>query len=228
MKPRLSPEARARLEEARAIAQGKRIPAPVAPATGSRAPTSADVGVEEDRTAGSTARGGKGNRLLGAGLIGVVLLAGLALAGRLLVGRRPDLVGSTAAIQKGLLGGSGDDATRRKAVAEVIRNADQMTRKELDQARKALEEEWQRSRDEAIVAFFDAPEGDRGRLADEGIDRTLAYRKLRFGLSPQAPMEGGRRQRPPKDGDRRKLFARYAEALQAQAKKRGIDLPEWQ
>ena len=40
--------------------------------------------------------------------------------------------------------------------------------------------------------------------------------------------DGGRRQRPPKDRERRKLFERYGEALVAQAKKRGIALPEWQ
>ena len=110
----------------------------------------------------------------------------------------------------------------------MIRNADQMTKDELEAARKALDEEWKRCRDEAIDAFVAAPESDRPRLADEGIDRTIAYRKLRFGLSPQAQQEKGRRQKPPKDADRRKLFDRYAAALQAQSKKRAVDLPEWQ
>ena len=228
MKSRLSPEAKARLEAARALAQGKPAPDAAgrssAPAKGG--PAAADPAGAVDAAGNGK---GKGGRLALAALLGVVLLGAVAVAGRIFVGRRPDLVGSTAAIQKGLLDGHADDAARRKAVAAVIRNADQMSRQELDSARKALEEEWQRSRDEAILAFFDAPEGDRSRLADEGIDRTLAYRKLRFGLSPQAVQEGGgRRQKPPKDDDRRKLFTRYAEALQTQAKKRGIALPEWQ
>ena len=114
------------------------------------------------------------------------------------------------------------------SVAEVIRNADQMSKEELEAARKALEADWKKTRDEAIDTYFAAPEGDRSRLADEGVDRTITYRKLRFGLSPQAREEKGRKQKPPEDGDRRKLFDRYSQALQAQAKKRGIALPEWQ
>lgn len=240
MKSRLSPEARARLEAARALAQGKPAPAPAAstgaggrpaaPAKGSPAPQAAGARDPQGSDAPSdTPSKGTGGRLALAALLGVAILGTVAVAGRLLGGSRPDLVGNTAAIQKGLLDGGSDDAARRKAMAEVIRNADQMTRQELDSARKALDEEWQRSRDAAILAYFDAPDGDKSRLADEGIDRTLAYRKLRFGLSPQAPQEGGgRKQKPPKDEDRRKLFTRYGEALQAQAKKRGIPLPEWQ
>jgi hypothetical protein len=161
-------------------------------------------------------------------LLGVVGMGTIAGGAWMTLSRRPDLVGSTATIQKGLLKGEMRGAAGKKAVADVIRNADQMTKKELEAARKALDEEWKRCRDEAIDAFVAAPESDRPRLADEGIDRTIAYRKLRFGLSPQAHEEKGRRQKPPKDADRRKLFDRYAEALQAQSKKRAVDLPEWQ
>jgi hypothetical protein len=161
-------------------------------------------------------------------LLGVIGMGTIAGGAWMTLGRRPDLVGATATIQKGLLTGSMRGAEGKKAVAEVIRNADQMTKAELETARKALDEEWKQCRDVAIDAFLAAPESDRPRLADEGIDRTIAYRKLRFGLSPQAHEEKGRRQKPPKDADRRKLFNRYAEALQAQSKKRGVDLPEWQ
>lgn len=161
-------------------------------------------------------------------LLGVIGMGTIAGGAWMTLGRRPDLVGATATIQKGLLAGSMRGAEGKKAVAEVIRNADQMTKAELETARKALDEEWKQCRDVAIDAFLAAPESDRPRLADEGIDRTIAYRKLRFGLSPQAHEEKGRRQKPPKDADRRKLFNRYAEALQAQSKKRGVDLPEWQ
>lgn len=229
MGSRLSPEARARLEAARAIAQGKPAPSPVAPATGGRSSPAATAPAPTtpgQPPATPSARSGRG--IVVAVAVAIAGLAGAAIAARAWLGARPDLVGDTATIQKGLLDGTVDRAARSKAVAEVIRNADQMTKEELDAARKSLEEEWQRARDAAIRAFFDAPETDRPRLADEGIDRTLAYRKLRFGLSPQARGEGGRKQRPPKDGDQRKLYSRYAEALQSQAKKRGIDLPEWQ
>jgi hypothetical protein len=164
----------------------------------------------------------------GLALLGVVGMGTIAGGAWMTLGRRPDLVGSTATIQKGLLSGEMRGSAGKKAVADVIRNADQMTKDELEAARKALDEEWKRCRDEAIDAFVAAPESDRPRLADEGIDRTIAYRKLRFGLSPQAQQEKGRRQKPPKDADRRKLFDRYAAALQAQSKKRGVDLPEWQ
>jgi hypothetical protein len=174
------------------------------------------------------APGSKGSGIVILALLGVIGMGTIAGGAWMTLGRRPDLVGATKAIQKGLLAGSMRGAEGKKAVAEVIRNADQMTKKELEAARKALDEEWKRCRDEAIDAFVAAPESDRPRLADEGIDRTIAYRKLRFGLSPQAHEERGRRQKPPKDADRRKLFERYAEALQAQSKKRAVDLPEWQ
>lgn len=228
MSNRLSPEARARLEAAKAIAQGRTTPAPktAAPAAGRPARPAAPAGkaaAEPPPDAGP--RRGRG----GLALAGTVATAvALAAAGWMLRSARPDLLGSTAAIQSGLLEGRFDEAARKKAVAEVIRNADRMTKEELDTARQSLDEEWQRLRDLAIDTFFAAPEGERASLADRGIDLTIAYRKLRFGLSPQARDDGGRRQRPPKDGERRKLFERYAEALSAQAKKRGIALPEWQ
>lgn len=234
MGSRLSPEARARLEAARAIAQGKPAPAAAAgtsargrpgrPANAPRA--TADAGQPSDQAPAAAAAGGLGRLLAVA--VGLLVLGGAAAAIGLLGRGSPDLTANVATIQKGLLSGQADAAARKKAVVEVIRSADQMTRPQLDSARKALEEEWQRARDAAIDAYFAAPESDRERLAAEGVERTLSYRKLCFGLSPQAVEEKPRRQKPPKDKDRRTLFARYGEALTAQAKKRGIDLPEWQ
>ncbi len=226
----LSPEAQARLAAARAVAQGKPLPT-VAPAPGHKpqaAPLQGSAAGAKPPAEASPAPGSKGSGIVILALLGVIGMGTIAGGAWMTLGRRPDLVGSTAAIQKGLLSGEMRGADGKKAVAEVIRNADQMTKAELEAARKALDEEWKRCRDEAIDAFVAAPESDRPRLADEGIDRTIAYRKLRFGLSPQAHEEKGRRQKPPKDADRRKLFDRYAEALERQSKKRGVDLPEWQ
>lgn len=233
MRTRLSPEARARLEAARAIAQG--TPAPTAAAArsapgrpGVAAGPAAPAGSASPRaTAPAATRGSRLPRLMAA-IAGVILVGGVAAAVGLLGGGRDDPRAKVATIQKGLLSGTADAAARKKAVVEVIRNADQMSRSELDGARKALEEEWQKARDEAIDAFFAASEADRDRLADEGVERTLSYRKLCFGLSPQAIEEKPRRQKPPKDKDRRQLFTRYGEAVSARAKSRGIDLPEWQ
>lgn len=228
MSNRLSPEARARLEAAKAVAQGRATPAPktTTPAAGRPARPAAPAGkAAAEVPAGAEPRRGRGGLAIAGSVAAVVALA---VAGWMLRSSRPDLLGSTAAIQSGLLEGRLDEAARKQAVAEVIRNADRMTKEELDSARKSLDEEWQRLRDLAIDAFFAAPEGERASLADRGIDLTIAYRKLRFGLSPQARDDGGRRQRPPKDRERRKLFERYGEALVAQAKKRGIALPEWQ
>ena len=230
MARQLSPAAQARLAAARAIAQGKPLPIPAA-APGQKAkaaprPGSAPGAMPAPEA--SPAPGSKGSGIVILALLGVIGMGTIAGGAWMTLGRRPDLVGATAAIQKGLLAGSMRGAEGKKAVAEVIRNADQMTKAELETARKALDDEWKQCRDEAINAFVAAPESDRPRLADEGIDRTIAYRKLRFGLSPQAQEEKGRRQKPPKEDDRRKLFDRYAEALQAQSKKRGVDLPEWQ
>lgn len=230
MARQLSPAAQARLAAARAVAQGKPLPTPTAaPGTKAQAaprPGSAPEAMPSPEA--PPAPGSKGSGIVILALLGVIGMGTIAGGAWMTLGRRPDLVGATATIQKGLLTGSMRGAEGKKAVAEVIRNADQMTKAELETARKALDEEWKQCRDEAIDAFLAAPESDRPRLADEGIDRTIAYRKLRFGLSPQAHEEKGRRQKPPKDADRRKLFNRYAEALQAQSKKRGVDLPEWQ
>jgi hypothetical protein len=235
MARQLSPAAQARLAAARAVAQGKALPTPAtapgqkgqaAPSQGSTA--GAKPAVEASPAPGSNpgSKGRSGIVILA--LLGVVGMGTIAGGAWMTLSRRPDLVGSTASIQKGLLNGEMRGAAGKKAVADVIRNADQMTKNELEAARKALDEEWKRCRDEAIDAFVAAPESDRPRLADEGIDRTIAYRKLRFGLSPQAREANGRRQKPPKDADRRKLFDLYAEALERQSKKRGVDLPEWQ
>ncbi len=236
MASRLSPEAQARLAAARAIAQGKAPPAATkakpAPAAKQAAGSPASAPAKPDASPAphaaadpvATQRG----LAIALGVLGLMLFGGLAAGVGMSLGRRPDLLGATATIQKGLLGGDVRGTEGKKAVAEVIRNADQMSKQELDDARKALEADWDTTRDEAIDAYFAAPEGERTRLADEGIDRTITYRKLRFGLSPQAREEKGRKQKPPDDGDRRKRFDRYSQALQAQAKKRGIDLPEWQ
>lgn len=224
----LSAEAQARLATARAIAQGTPLPAPAASGRAHKpSPGHAAADGPAAPASPTTKTSGRSGGIMLA-LFGVIGMGAIAGGAWMTLSRRPDLVGATAAIQKGLLTGSMQGAEGRKAVAEVIRNADQMTKTELEAARKALDEEWKRCRDEAIDAFVAAPESERPRLADEGIDRTIAYRKLRFGLSPQAPAMNGRRQKPPKDADRRKLYERYADALKAQSKKRGIDLPEWQ
>jgi len=232
MASRLSPEAQARLAAARAVAQGKEppvasaTPSPAATlAAGSRAPAPAKPdGPQASAEPAEPKRGSPVALAIGA----VGLLGAIAGGVWMSFGHRPDLLGATTSIQKGLLDGEMRGSEGKKAVAEVIRNADQMSKEELEAARKALEADWKKTRDEAIDNFFAAPEGDRSRLADEGVDRTITYRKLRFGLSPQAREEKGRKQKPPEDGDRRKLFDRYSQALQAQAKKRGIALPEWQ
>lgn len=231
----LSPEAQARLAAARAVAQGRPLPSP-ATAPGPKAQSTPRQGSTAGVKPAAEAPPAPGSNLGSKGSSGIVILALLGVIGMgtiaggawMTLGRRPDLVGSTATLQTGLLSGEIRGPAGKKAVADVIRNADQMTKSELEAARKALDEEWKQCRDEAIDAFVAAPESDRPRLTDEGIDRTIAYRKLHFGLSPQAREINGRRQKPPKDADRRKHFDRYAEALARQSKKRGVDLPEWQ
>lgn len=218
----LSPEAQARLAAARAIAQGQPFPSP------SSGPRGNAPGPKNPTTGEPPAKGSRKGGIVLLAFVGVIGMGTIAAGAWMTLGRRPDLVGSIATIQKGLLSGETRGAEGKRAVAEVIRNADQMTKNELETARKSLEETWKQIRDEAIDAFVAAPEADRPRLAGEGIERTLAYRKLRFGLSPQANGMSGRRQKPPRDEDRRKLFDRYAEALKTEAQKRGIELPEWQ
>jgi hypothetical protein len=161
MARQLSPEAQARLATARAVAQGKPLPSPAAapgqkaqaaPRQGSTA--GAKPAPEASPTHGSNPGsnpGSKGNSgIVILALLGVVGMGTIAGGAWMTLGRRPDLVGSTATIQKGLLSGEMRGAAGKKAVAEVIRNADQMTKDELEAARKALDEEWKRRRDEAI------------------------------------------------------------------------------
>lgn len=173
-------------------------------------------------------------------------LAALAAAGWWWATRDSGLVDETRDLQRRVLAGEVRGREMKRAVDSIIRNVDQMSRDELKQAREALDSDWRSAYDKGLAAYFDAPEDSRPALLDETIDRTLAFRQLRFGLNPQAsgPYAGRirrgdsrRRGRDKPDqkaeedesaAARRALAEKYSAAVRDRAKERKIDLPEWQ
>ena len=175
--------------------------------------------------------------------LAVIPFAMLCLAGGWwLVGRDDGLVADTRQIQQRVLAGGVRGRELQRAVDAIIRNVDQMSRNELKAAREALDTDWRTAYEAGVAAYFDAAEERRPDLLDEAIDRTLAFRQLRYGLNPQAsgPYAGrirrGRgRDRNRQEGEddaaaaaRRKPAEQYATAVKERAKERKIDLPEWQ
>lgn len=175
--------------------------------------------------------------------LAVIAFAALCLAGGWwLVGRDDGLVADTRQIQQRVLAGGVRGRELQRAVDAIIRNVDQMSRNELKAAREALDTDWRTAYEAGVAAYFDAAEERRPDLLDEAIDRTLAFRQLRYGLNPQAsgPYAGRIRRGRGRDRDRqegqdeaaaaarRKLAEQYATAVKERAKERKIDLPEWQ
>jgi hypothetical protein len=175
--------------------------------------------------------------------LAVIAFAALCLAGGWwLAGRDDGLVADTRQIQQRVLAGGVRGRELQRAVDAIIRNVDQMSRDELKAAREALDTDWRTAYEAGVAAYFDAAEERRPDLLDEAIDRTLAFRQLRYGLNPQAsgPYAGRIRRGRGRDRDRqegqdeaaaaarRKLAEQYATAVKERAKERKIDLPEWQ
>ncbi|NBV45820.1 MAG: hypothetical protein EBR86_09320 [Planctomycetia bacterium] len=177
--------------------------------------------------------------------LAVIAVAALCVAGGWWLVRRDDgLVADTRQIQQRVLAGGVRGRELQRAVDAIIRNVDQMSRDQQKEAREALDTDWRQAYEAGVAAYFDAAEEGRQSLLDEAIDRTLAFRQLRYGLNPQAsgPYAGRMRRGRGRDRDRnrqegedeaaaaarRKLAEQYATAVKERAKERKIDLPEWQ
>ncbi|MFZ4733403.1 MAG: hypothetical protein ACOYK7_12760 [Pirellulales bacterium] len=231
----LNPSARERIAAARAAAG---LPAG---RTGAAPPPSPSTAADQAGSDSMAAPAGRRGRWLLLGLVGFAALVAGA-GGWWLLGRGSGLVEDTRNLQQRVLAGELRGREMTRAVDSIIRNVDQMSRDELKAAREALDTDWRTAYDKGLSAYFDAAEDRRPALLDEAIDRTLAFRQLRFGLNPQASgpyagriRRGDRRSRDRKAekedesaAARRALAERYAEAVRERAKERKIDMPEWQ
>lgn len=222
--PSALPSARERLAAARAMAG---LPAARATAR---------------ETAPAPAAAGR-RRRTAALIAAAVAVAALLAVAWWLAGRDSGLVDATRQLQRRVLAGEVRGREMKRAVDSIVRNVDQMSRDELKAAREGLDADWRVAYESGLTAYYDAPEESRAALLDEAIDRTLAFRQLRFGLNPQAagPYAGrirrgdgrrGRDREEKKDDDpaaeaKRTLAEKYAAAIRDRAKERKIDLPEW-
>ncbi len=174
--------------------------------------------------------------MLGLGIVCVL--------GWLWLGRREGLVDKTLEMERMLLAGDASGRAGKRAVDEIIRNVDRMDPAELKQVQQTLEAEWQRARAADIEAYFAAKPDERRSILDRSIDRTLAYKELRFAVNPKASSKEGRRPRKPKTtppasqagggataaekAAQRQLLERYDDAIRQRARERRIELPAWQ
>jgi len=178
-----------------------------------------------------------GRRAVAAGL-GIVVLG---ICVWLFLGRGKTLVDKTLDMERRLLLGEATGRDGKRVVAEIIRNVDRMPRDDVKEVQRVLEEEWQRSRQSDIDAYFSAAPDDKRSILDRSIDRALAYRDLSFAVNPRASSLDGRRRKPrakdarPRAGQtaadkaaQRQLQQRYDDALRQRARERKIDLPAWQ
>lgn len=185
------------------------------------------------RPTGSSAASGRTRNAI---LLTAAIL--LAAAAWFLMRPRENLVGETLELEQAVLLGDASGREARRTVDQIIRNIDRMRSEDIKAVRKALDAEWLQARGQDIDAYFAATPDERQAILDRGIDRTLAYRELRFALNPGSlgPGMGGRRRRgrdqqqPKADLDeaRGKLLTLYSEALRKRAGERKIPLPEWQ
>ena len=185
------------------------------------------------RKSPAPAASGRGRALAAA--VAAILIAALAWFA---LRPREDLVGKTLELEQAVLLGDSSGRQARRTVDQIIRNVDRMRSDDIKTLRNALDAEWLKARGQDIDAYFAATTDQRESILDRSIDRTLAYRELRFALNPRSsgPGMGGRRrrgrdQKPAEvsgDEARGKLVAIYTEALRKRAGERKIPLPEWQ
>ncbi len=158
---------------------------------------------------------------------------------------REDKLAAVTEIQKQLLAAGGTPS--RVAIDSMIRTVDRMDRRDVWNAYRAAGAEWKRIKQQAIDAYFVAPQTDRPQLLDEHIERIVAYHKLLSALNtsdrPGAPayLPRERRRRRPEgevapepspaeaeaEKNRRDLAERFDEAIEARSKSRGITMPDF-
>jgi len=173
-----------------------------------------------------------------------VALVVACLAGWLVLGRGDDLVEQTLDMERTLLAGEASGRAGRRALDEIIRNVDRMQPDELREVQRTLHEEWQRTTNEDIEAYFAAKPADKHSILDRSIDRMLVYKELRFAVNPKAWGREARKPRKPRTAPpgvqtsagataadkkaQQQLRERYDDALRQRARERRIELPAWQ
>jgi len=174
----------------------------------------------------------------------VVALMAVCVAGWVWIRRGNELVDQTLDMERTLLAGEASGRAGRRALDEIIRNVDRMQPDELREVQRTLDEEWQRTTNEDIEAYFAAQPAEKHSILDRSIDRMLIYKELQFAVNPKAWSREGRKPRKPRtappgaqtatgapaaDKDaQRQLRERYDDALRQRARERRIELPAWQ
>lgn len=150
-------------------------------------------------------------------------------------------MGRTVEMERTLLAGEASGRAGRRALDAIIRNVDRMQPDEVKEVQRTLEEEWHRTTNEDIEAYFAAKPADKHSILDHSIDRMLVYKELRFAVNPKAWSKEGRKPRTAPPGAQtsvgataadkkaqQKLRERYDDALRQRARERRIELPAWQ
>lgn len=155
---------------------------------------------------------------------------------------REDKLAVVTATQRTLLAAGG--APDRATMDALIRTVDRMSRREVWAAYRTAEAEWKRLEQEAVSGYFAAGEADRPGLLDEHLERMVAYHDLLAAMNPRsapdspASLPRQRRRRedsaqplPPAEAEdgkiRAELAKRFADAVAARAKARGVPVPEF-
>lgn len=145
-------------------------------------------------------------------------------------------------IEHALLAGQLPGRAGRRAVDEVIRTVDRMRPEELQEVRRTLEEEWERSCREDVAAFRSAGADERAEILDRSIRRGLVYQELLFAVNPRARTRDYRRPRRPGRAAAESQASRgggeavatpqeqdrFRKAVLERARERRIDVPVWQ
>lgn len=146
------------------------------------------------------------------------------------------IVDETLAVQTTLLSGDVPGRDRKAGVTQVTRNIDKMGREDVKVVREAFMADWRRLRQQGIDEYFAASEPDREPLLDRDIGRLVIAGALWFATNPRSnglpPKPGKEKQtarKPvkPKVTPAVQLLDTYRIALLAQARKRGITVPDW-
>ncbi|MFM8436647.1 MAG: hypothetical protein ACKOBP_15155 [Planctomycetia bacterium] len=172
-----------------------------------------------------------------------VAVVAACLAGWLVLWRGNDLVDKTLDMERTLLAGEASGRAGRRTLDAIIRNVDRMQPDELREVQRTLDEEWQRTTNADIEAYFAAKPAERHSILDRSIDRMLIYKELRFAVNPKAWSKDGRKPRKPRMNSpgaqaagataaekkaQQQLLERYDDALRQRARERRIELPAWQ
>lgn len=118
----------------------------------------------------------------------VLALAGLATLAWA-VWPREDKLGDLTAMQRELLAGGSKPSSAD--IRRVMATADRMSRDELRSAYRAVFEQWQGIREEAIEQSLAASGPARQQLLDAYLDRMLAFGELLQAMNPRSNPDSG-------------------------------------